>query len=202
MYILYSNSSRLCFILFFISLHVSLQQTAISRCIIAFLCMQPVPFCSTCLFLFLFTLHVLFLPKVRNYLPQHVHLIRVHTLCMNYGHSIMFVYMRTISKLLEHYTIVRLLFTYLGLLRYIHGRRILPLWSDRVCQPVQRLLYLYTYLFYSNCNMLLNVTTYLIRLLAHAIYPTYLINLHVLSNVCILDFTPLSYCASVDRAVA
>ena len=50
--------------------------------------------------------------------------------------------------------------------------------------------------------MLLNVATYLISLLAHAIYPTYLIKLYVLSNVCILDFTQISYCASVDRAVA
>ena len=33
------------------------------------------------------------------------------------------------------------------------------------------------------------VVTYLISLLAHAIYPTYLIKLYVLSNVCILDFT-------------
>ena len=37
--------------------------------------------------------------------------------------------------------------------------------------------------------MLLKVATYLIRLLAHAIYPTYLIMLYVLSNVCMLDFT-------------
>ena len=39
-----------------------------------------------------FTLYVLFLPKDRNYLPQHVHLIRVHTLCMTYGHWIFFLY--------------------------------------------------------------------------------------------------------------
>ena len=37
--------------------------------------------------------------------------------------------------------------------------------------------------------MLLNVATYLISLFAHAIYPTYLIKLYVLSNICILDFT-------------
>ena len=58
-------------------------------------------------------------------------------------------------KLLEHYTIVHLLYTYLGLLSYLYNRRLLPLWADLVCQPVQRLLYLYTYLYYSNCNMLL-----------------------------------------------
>ena len=110
--------------------------------------------------------------------------------------------MRTIPKLLEHYTIVLLLFTYLGLRSYLFNRRLFPLWTYLVFQPVQRLLYLYTYLHYSNCNMLLNVATYLISVLAHAIYPTYLIKLYVLSNVCILDFTPLSYCASVDRAVA
>ena len=158
-----------------------------------------------CSFLFLFTLYVLFLPQDRNYLPQHVHIKRVHTLCMNYGHSIIiifcvFIYMRTIPNLLEHYTIVLLLFTYLGLLSYLYNRRLLPLWADLVCQPVQRLLYLYTYLYYSNCNMLLTAS-YLISLLAHAIYPTYLVNLYVLSNVCILDFTSLSYCASVNRAM-
>ncbi len=100
---------------------------------------------------------------------------------MNYGHSIIifaFIYMRTIPKLLEHYTIVLLLCTYLGLLSYLCNRRLLQLCADLVCQPVQRLLYLYTYLYYSNCNMLLNVATYLISLLAHAIYPTYLINLY------------------------
>ena len=42
----------------------------------------------------------------------------------------------------------------------------------------------------------------LISLLAHAIYPTYLVKLCVLSNVCILDFNPFPYCAIVDRAVA
>ena len=67
--------------------------------------------------------------------------------------------MRTIPKLLEHYTIVRLLFTDVGLLRYLHDRGLLSLWSDLVCQPVQKLLYLYAYLYYSNCNMLLNVAT-------------------------------------------
>ena len=113
-----------------------------------------------------------------------------------------YIYMRTIPKLLEHYTIVLLLYTYLGLLSYLYNRRLLPLWADLVCQPVHILLYLYTYLYYSNCNMLRKVATYLISLLAHAIYPTYLIKLYVLSNVCMLDFTPLSYCASVDRAVA
>ena len=159
-----------------------------------------------CSFLFLFTMYVLFLPKDRNYLPQHVHLKRVHTLCMNYGHSIIifvFIYMRTIPNLFEHYTIVLLsfTFTYLGLLSYLYNRRLLPLWADLVCQPVQRLLYLYTYLYYSNCNMLLTAS-YLISLLAHAIYLTYLVKLYILSNVCILDFTPLSYCTSVNRAVA
>ena len=159
-----------------------------------------------CSFLFLFTMYVLFLPKDRNYLPQHFHLKRVHTLCMNYGHSIIifvFIYMRTIPNLFEHYTIVLLsfTFTYLGLLSYLYNRRLLPLWADLVCQPVQRLLYLYTYLYYSNCNMLLTAS-YLISLLAHAIYLTYLVKLYVLSNVCILDFTPLSYCTSVNRAVA
>ena len=111
--------------------------------------------------------------------------------------------MRTIPNLglLEHYTIVLLLFTYLGLLSYLYNRRLLPLLADMACQPVQIWLYLYTYLYYSNCNMLLTAS-YLISLLAHAIYPTYLVNLYVLSNVCILDFTPLSYCASVNRAVA
>ena len=137
-------------------------------------------------FLFLFTLYVLFLPKDRNYLPQHVLLIRVHTLCMTYGHWIFFIYMRTIPKLLEHYSIVLLLYTNLSLLSYLYNRRLLPLWADLVCQPVQRLLYLYTYLYNSNCNMF---ATYLISLLAHAIYPTYLIKLYVFSNVCILDFT-------------
>ena len=93
-----------------------------------------------------------------NYLQQHVHLKRVHTLCMNYGHSIIifvFIYMRTIPNLFEHYTIVLLsfTFTYLGLLSYLYNRRLLPLWADLVCQPVQRLLYLYTYLYYSNCNI-------------------------------------------------
>ena len=68
----------------------------------------------------------------------------------------------------------------------LYNRRLLPLWADLVCQPVQRLLYLYTYLYNSNCNMF---ATYLISLLAHAIYPTYLIKLYVFSNVCILDFT-------------
>ena len=97
--------------------------------------------------------------------------------------------MRTIPKLLEHYSIVLLLYTNLSLLSYLYNRRLLPLWADLVCQPVQRLLYLYTYLYNYNCNMLLNVATYLISLLAHAIYPTYLIKLYVLSNVCILDFT-------------
>ena len=132
-----------------------------------------------CSFLFLFTMYVLFLPKDRNYLPQHVHLKRVHTLCMNYGHSIIifvFIYMRTIPNLFEHYTIVLLSFTYLGLLSYLYNRRFLPLWADLVCQPVQRLLYLYTYLYYSNCNMLLTAS-YLISLLAHAIYLTYLVKL-------------------------
>ena len=109
--------------------------------------------------------------------------------------------MRTIPNLFEHYTIVLLSFTYLGLLSYLYNRRLLPLWADLVCQPVQRLLYLYTYLYYSNCNMLLTAS-YLISLLAHAIYLTYLVKLYVLSNVCILDFTPLSYCTSVNRAVA
>ena len=157
------------------------------------------------LFFFLFTLHVLFLPKDGNYLPQHVHLMRVYTLCITYGHWIIifvFIYMRTIPKLLEHYTIVLLLCTYLGLLSYLCNRRLLQLCADLVCQPVQRLLYLYTYLYYSNCNVLLKVATYLISSLAYAIYPTYLIKLYVLSNVCMLDFTPLSYCANVDRAVA
>ena len=67
----------------------------------------------------------LFLPKDRNYLPQHVHLIRVHTLCMNYGHLIIifvFIYMRTIPNLLELYTIVLLLFTYLCLVSYLYNR--------------------------------------------------------------------------------
>ena len=112
-----------------------------------------------------------------------------------------YIYMRTIPNLFEHYTIVLLSFTYLGLLSYLYNRRLLPLWADLVCQPVQRLLYLYTYLYYSNCNMLLTAS-YLISLLAHAIYLTYLVKLYVLSNVCILDFTPLSYCTSVNRAVA
>ena len=125
---------------------------------------------------------------------------------MNYGHSIIifvFIYMRTIPNLFEHYTIVLLsfTFTYLGLLSYLYNRRLLPLWAYLVCQPVQRLLYLYTYLYYSNCNMLLTAS-YLISLLAHAIYLTYLVKLYVLSNVCILDFTPLSYCTRVNRAVA
>ena len=97
-----------------------------------------------------------------------------------------FIYMRTIPKLLEHYSIVLLLYTNLSLLSYLSNRRPLPLWEDLVCQPVQRLLYLYTYLYNSNCNMF---ATYLISLLAHAIYPTYLIKLYVFSNVCILDFT-------------
>ena len=96
------------------------------------------------------------------------------------------IYMRTIPKLLEHYSIVLLLYTNLSLLSYLYNRRLLPLWADLVCQPVQRLLYLYTYLYNSNCNMF---ATYLISLLAHAIYPTYLIKLYVFSNVCILDFT-------------
>ena len=120
-----------------------------------------------CSFLFLFTLYVLFLPKDRNDLPQHVLLIRVYTLCMTYGHWIFFyIYMRTIPKLLEHYSIVLLLYTNLSLLSYLYNRRLLPLWADLVCQPVQRLLYLYTYLYNSNCNMF---ATYLISLLAHAI---------------------------------
>ena len=97
-----------------------------------------------------------------------------------------YIYMRTIPKLLEHYSIVLLLYTNLSLLSYLYNRRLLPLWADLVCQPVQRLLYLYTYLYNSNCNMF---ATYLISLLAHAIYPTYLIKLYVFSNVCILDFT-------------
>ena len=114
-----------------------------------------------------------------------------------------FCFMRTIPNLFEHYTIVLLsfTFTYLGLLSYLYNRRLLPLWADLVCQPVQRLLYLYTYLYYSNCNMLLTAS-YLISLLGHAIYLTYLVKLYVLSNVCILDFTPISYCTSVNRAVA
>ena len=97
-----------------------------------------------------------------------------------------YIYMRTIPKLLEHYSIVLLLYTNLSLLSYLYNRRLLPLWADLVCQPVQRLLYLYTYLYNSNCNMF---ATYLISLLAHAIYPTYLIKLYVFSNVYILDFT-------------
>ena len=97
-----------------------------------------------------------------------------------------YIYMRTIPILLEHYSIVLLLYTNLSLLSYLYNRRLLPLWADLVCQPVQRLLYLYTYLYNSNCNMF---ATYLISLLAHAIYPTYLIKLYVFSNACILDFT-------------
>ena len=97
-----------------------------------------------------------------------------------------YIYMRTIPKLLEHYSIVILLYTNFSLLSYLYNRRLLPLWADLVCQPVQRLLYVYTYLYNSNCNMF---ATYLISLLAHAIYPTYLIKLYALSNVCILDFT-------------
>ena len=95
---------------------------------------------------------------------------------------LLFFYMRTIPKLLEHYTIVLLLYTYLGLLSYLYNRRLLPLWADLVCQPVQRLRYLYTYLYNSNCNILLNVATYLISLVAHAIYPTYLIKLYAWWN--------------------
>ena len=133
-----------------------------------------------CSFFSLFTLYVLFLPNDRNYLPQHVHLIRVHTLCMNYGHLIIifvFIYMRTIPNLLEHYTIVLLLFTYLCLLSYLYNRRLLPLWADMLCQPVERLLYLYTYLYYSNCCNMLLTASYLISSLAHAMYPTYLVKL-------------------------
>ena len=142
-----------------------------------------------CSFLFLFTLYVLFLPKDRNYLPQHVLLIRVHTLCMTYGHWIFFIYI--CEQFLTYLNITLLFFccrayTNLSLLSYLYNRRLLPLWADLVCQPVQRLLYLYTYLYNSNCNMF---ATYLISLLAHAIYPTYLIKLYVFSNVCILDFT-------------
>ena len=129
----------------------------------------------------------------------------VLTLCMNYGHLIIifvFIYMRTIPNLLEHYTIVLLLFTYLCLLSYLYNRRLLPLLADLLCQPVQRLLYLYTYLYYSYCCNMLLTASYLISFLAHAIYPTYLVKLYVLSNVCILDFNPFPYCAIVDRAVA
>ena len=53
--------------------------------------------------------------------------------------------------------------------------------------------------------------TYLISLLAHAIYPTYLIKLYVFSNVCILDFThspivqvltePWHYVSGIDRVL-
>ena len=60
-----------------------------------------------CSFLFLFTLYVLFLPKDRNYLPQHVLLIRVHTLCMTYGHWIFFIY---ICEQFLYYLNITLLF--------------------------------------------------------------------------------------------
>ena len=70
-----------------------------------------------------------------------------------------------------------------------YNRRLLPLMGRSGVPARARLLYLYTYLYNSNCNMLLNVAIYLISLLSHAIYPTYLIKLYVLSNVCIIDFT-------------
>ena len=206
---LYSHSPRL-YLLFYFFLSIACFTLTNSYfwlhyCISLYSASSNLLHLFCCSFLFLFTLYVLFLSKDRNYLPQHVHLMRVYTLCITYGHWIIifvFIYMRTIPKLLEHYTIVLLFYTYLGLLSYRYNRRLLPLWADLVCQPVQRVLYLYTYLYYSNCNMLLKVATYLISLLVHAIYPTYLIKLYVLSNACMLDFTPLSYCASVDRAVA
>ena len=173
--LVFSFPKTLFIILFFIPLHVSQLFLVALLHLFVFSQFQFVTlvFCS---FLFLFTLYVLFLPKDRTYLPQHVHLIRVHTLCMTYGHWIiifvLYIIYGTIPKWLEHYTIVHLLYTYLGLLSYLYNRRLLPPWADLVCQPVQRMLYLYTYLYYSNCNMLLKVATYVISLLAHAIYPT------------------------------
>ena len=62
------------------------------------------------LFLFLFTLYVLFLPKDRNYLHQHVRLIRVHTMCMTYGHWIIIIFFLYICEQFLNYLNITLLF--------------------------------------------------------------------------------------------
>ena len=142
-------------------------------------------------FFSLFTLYVLFLPKDRNYLPQHVHLIRVHTLCMNYGHLIIiFVFIYICEQFVTYLNITLLFFCCLLIYVYSaifitadfchYGQICCANRCKDCCICIHKK-------YYSNCCNMLLTASYLISLLAHAIYPTYLVKLCVLSNVYLIS---------------